>query len=79
MGKVTPLTDEERIEANKAKGYLLVENIDGLEVYKKQNEAGGWTYYGESCGIFSPIWDDCTGTKKELIAIAKDCYNLKIE
>lgn len=74
------MTEEERIEENKAKGYILVKVLgNGLELYKKENPAGGWTYFGESCAIFGAIWDDCLGSKEEFIAIAKDCYNLELK
>lgn len=59
--------------------YMLVCTLDnGLPIYKKQNETGGWTYYGMSCGIPAVIWVDGVGERDELIAIAKDCYNLEL-
>lgn len=60
--------------------YILVTVLsNGYEIYKKANGAGGFTYYGESCGDFVQLWDDCLGTKEEFIAIAKDCYNLELK
>lgn len=52
---------------------------NGLDVYKKQNPAGGWTYYGESCSVLAVIYDSAVGTKEEFMAIAKDCYNLELK
>lgn len=72
-------TDKDRIAENAKKGYILVANIDGLELYKKENAASGWSYFGESCAVFGLIWDNCLGSKKEFIAIAKDCYNLELK
>lgn len=72
-------SNEERIKKNEELGYFLVgETSGGDEVYKKKNEAGGWTYYGESCSIFDVIWDNCCSNKEEFLIVAKDCYNLEI-
>lgn len=71
------MTKEERIKVNNEKGYILVKELpNGLELWKKKNEVGGWSYYGESCGIFGMIWDDCLGSKEEFLAIAEDCYKI---
>ena len=68
-----------RIEENRKRGYELVVTLpNGLELYKKKNAAGGYTYYGENNGFHVAIWDDCIGTEEELIEIAKDCYKLDI-
>jgi hypothetical protein len=48
------------------------------KVNGEKNKAGGYTYYGESCGDVGRIWDDCLGTKEEFIAVAEDCYGLKL-
>lgn len=78
--KVGTLSEDARLKANADKGYILVCTLpSGLELYKKQNQAGGWTYYGESCAIFGSVWDDCLGSREEFIAIAEDCYKLRVE
>jgi hypothetical protein len=68
------MTHDERIAANAAKGYILVKSFDGWEIYKKQNEVGGWTYYSDRIGYEGhyPIWDDCTRDVEELEAILED-------
>ncbi len=57
-------------------GYILVKNLkSGTNVWKKRNEAGGWCYYGESCGILAQLWDDCIGTIEELKAVMHDVHS----
>ena len=71
--------DEKRIKQNAKNGYILVKVLqNGSELYKKSNGVGGWKYYGESCDVFTIVWDDALSTKQEFIAIAKDCYNLEL-
>jgi hypothetical protein len=66
-----------RLQYNEKNGYFRVAILsNGLELYKKKNAAGGWTYYGESCAIFSPLWDECIGTIEEFRAIALDLYSM---
>lgn len=68
------MTNEERLQANADKGYILVAAFDGWEIYKKQNEVGGWTYYSDRIsneGAY-PIWDTVTGSTEELIALVND-------
>lgn len=67
----------DHIKENATKGYILVKKLDsGLELYKKKNEAGGWSYFGESCGIFGLVWDTCLGSREEFVAIAEDAYGI---
>lgn len=68
------MTHEERIAANAAKGYILVYESDGWEIYKKLNEVGGWTYYSDRVGYEGayPIWDTAIRDEEELRAILKD-------
>jgi len=74
---VQRLNEDERLEYNKKNGFIRVAVLaNGLEIYKKQNAAGGWTYFGESNAIFSTLWDSVIGTKEEFAAIAKDLYNM---
>lgn len=65
------MTNEERIAANAAKGYILVKSFDGWEIYKKDNGVGGWTYYSDRIGYEGhyPIWDTCTGDVEELLTL----------
>ena len=78
--KKPTLSNDERLKANAEKGYILVcELPSGLELYKKQNESGAFTYYGESCAIFAPVWFDGLSSKEEFVAIAEDCYKLRVE
>lgn len=72
------MTEEERLESNSEQGYTFVALTKSGELYKKRNEAGGWSYYGESCDIFGMIWDECLSSKEEFIAIAYDLYKLKL-
>lgn len=70
----------EQLKQNEAEGYILVTTLsNGLDLYKKQNQAGGWSYYGESTGIFGLIWDTCLGSKEEFQAIAEQEYGLYFE
>lgn len=73
------MTNEERIQANADKGYILVAAFDGWEIYKKQNEVGGWTYWSDQIGNEGhyPIWDTAIRSKEELIAIAQDLGLIK--
>jgi hypothetical protein len=78
---VTPATgkstEDARIAYNEANGFIRVCILpNGLELYKKRNDAGGWTYYGESGTVFTTLWDECTATRDEFLAIAKDCYGM---
>lgn len=68
------MTHEERIEANAAKGYILVQSFDGWEIYKKLNEVGGWTYYSDRIGYEGAyvIWDTAIRSIEELEAILRD-------
>jgi hypothetical protein len=73
------ITRAEQLKQNEAEGYNLVTTLsNGLDLYKKKNGAGGWSYYGESTGIFGLVWDTCLGSKEELIAVAQDAYNLNV-
>ena len=73
-------TESSRLAYNAANGFLRVAVLsNGLELYKKKNEAGGWTYYGESGSVFCMLWDECRATKEEFAIIAKDCYNMGLE
>lgn len=75
------MTNEERIKANEAKGFILVASFDGWEIWKEKNEAGGWTYYSDknSNEGHMVIFDSCIVDKEELIAIAKDTYGLELK
>lgn len=74
------LNEEERLAYNAKNGFIRVAVLsNGLEIYKKQNAAGGWTYFGESNAIFSTLWDSAIGTKEEFAAIAKDLYNMGMQ
>lgn len=68
------MIDNERIKANADKGYILVASFDGWEIYKKQNEVGGWTYYSDQIGTEGayPIWDTAVRSIEELQAIMND-------
>jgi len=68
------MTNEERIEANAAKGYILVAAFDGWEIWKKPNEVGGYTYYSDQIGYEGayPIWDTAVRSEEELIALVND-------
>jgi hypothetical protein len=55
---------------------LVKKLSNGLCLWKKKNEVGGFTYIGESCGIEAILWDDCIGIEEEFLAIAEDCYGL---
>jgi hypothetical protein len=77
---VQQLNEEERLDYNAKNGFIRVAVLsNGLEIYKKQNAAGGWTYFGESNAIFSTLWDSAIGTKEEFAAIAKDLYNMGMQ
>jgi hypothetical protein len=70
-------TEDARLAYNAANGFIRVCVLpNGLELYKKRNAAGGWTYYGESGTVFTTLWDECNATRDEFLAIAKDCYNM---
>jgi hypothetical protein len=75
------MTEEERIRHNTSKAYVLVAQFDGYEIYKSKNQVGGWTYWSDrnSCEGPLPVFDDCVLCKEELIAIAKDCFNLELK
>lgn len=69
------MTTAETIAANAAKGYVLVWAFDGFEIYKKQNEVGGWTYYNTqySAQVGSLIiWDTAGSSNEELLALVID-------
>ena len=68
------MTNEERIAANAANGYILVKEFDGWEIYKKLNGVGGYTYYSDRIGYEGhyPIWDDCTRDVEELLTLVVD-------
>jgi len=77
---VQKLNEEERLAYNAKNGFIRVAVLsNGLEIYKKQNAAGGWTYFGESNAIFSTLWDSAIGTKEEFAAIAKDLYSMGMQ
>ena len=77
---VHQLNEEERVAYNAKNGFIRVAVLsNGLEIYKKQNAAGGWTYFGENNAIFSTLWDSAIGTKEEFAAIAKDLYNMGMQ
>jgi len=50
----------------------------GLTIYSEANNAGGVSYYGESCGIRALLWDSCIGTEEEFLFIAKHCYGFNL-
>lgn len=73
------MTEEERIAANAAKGYIQIAEFDGFEIYKKLNEVGGWTYYSNANsneGAFI-IWNTALNSIEELRAILEDIENNK--
>lgn len=69
------MTNEERVQANAEKGYILVKAFDGWEIYKKKNEVGGWSYYSDQFagheGAYV-IWDTAVNSLEELEQIAGD-------
>jgi hypothetical protein len=75
------MTEEERIKHNKNKGYTLVYSVEGFEIYKKESEFGGWIYYTDKFSNegMLPVFDSSFWDKEELIAIAKDCFNLEFK
>lgn len=87
--KITPIgkanvpptaSESSRLAYNAANGYIRVAVLsNGLELYKKKNEAGRWTYYGESGRAFCMLWDECRATKEEFAIIAKDCYDIAFD
>lgn len=68
------MTNEERIQANADKGYILVASFDGYEIHKKLNEVGGWTYYSDAIGTEGAyvIWNTSITSEEELEAILAD-------
>jgi hypothetical protein len=68
------MTNDERIQANADKGYILVKSFDGWEIYKKLNEVGGWTYYSDQIGYEGAyiIWNTALQSIEELQAIQQD-------
>jgi hypothetical protein len=58
--------------------HKVGELSNGISLYKVKNEAGGWSYFSESGGLTHLVFDECLSSKEELIAIAKDCYNLEL-
>lgn len=74
------LNEEERLAYNTKNGFIRVAVLsNGLEIYKKQNAADGWTYFGESNTIFAILWDSAIGTNEEFAAIAKDLYDMDMQ
>lgn len=39
----------------------------GNHLYRKRNEAGGWTYYSDECGCMSMVWDTCIANESTLL------------
>ncbi len=72
--KTSVMTNEDRIKANAAKGYIIVQAFDGWEIYKKLNEVGAWTYYSDQIGCEGhyPIWNTAIRSTEELQAILED-------
>lgn len=68
------MTNEQRIQANADKGYILVAEFDGWEIVKKQNEVGGWTYYSNQIGNegYYILWDTAVQSIEELQTILAD-------
>lgn len=68
------MTNEERIAANAAKGYIQIYESDGWAIYKKLNEVGGWTYYSDRIGNEGAyiIWDSTVRSEEELRVILED-------
>lgn len=68
------MNNEDRIKANAAKGYILVQAFDGWEIIKKVNEAGEWTYYSNQIGHegYYIMWDTAVQSIEELQAILDD-------
>lgn len=68
------MTKEERIKANTDKGYTLVAEFDGWEIWKKLNEVSGWTYYSDQIGYegFFPMWDTAINSQAQLMALVSD-------
>jgi len=67
------MTEEERIQANAANGYIQVASFDGWEILKKQHE-NGWTYYSNQIGYEGAyvIWDTAVRSAEELITLVND-------
>lgn len=40
---------------------------NGAHIYRKQNKAGGHTYYSDECGIEVVIWDTCLVAESTLL------------
>jgi len=57
---------------------ILTKLNSGLNIFAEDNKAGGLSYYGESCGEKSLLWDSCIGTEEEFMFIAKHCYGLNL-
>lgn len=70
--------EEARRAYNAANGYVYVATMpNGTEIYKKQNEDGKtWSYFNQHGKVYDMIWNEATCTKAELVAIAKDCYQM---
>lgn len=76
------MTNEERIAANVANGFILVFDAGEWDIWKKKNEVGAWVYYSDRIGGHEghlPIFDNLCISKEELISIAKDAYGLELK
>lgn len=68
------MTNDDLIQTNADKGYILVKSFDGWEIYKKRNEFGGWTYYHDQIGCEGhyAIYDTAVSSIEELQTILED-------
>lgn len=68
------MTRDEQINLNASNGYILVAEFDGYDIWKKQNQVGGWAYYCDKIGYEGAfvIWDTSLYGEEELSAILKD-------
>lgn len=57
-----------------------IELPTGTRIYWTDNEAGGRTYYSDSCGIVAEIWDTSIASQTELLyAMEQEAKLRKIE
>lgn len=74
------MTEQEREEANNAKGYFLAGiTSQGHEIWRSKNtEVGGWIYWSDACGAVFPIWDTAIHSLPELEIIRADLIKNKL-